>query len=854
MDMNMKKERHSSENFLSPGAIQPCGCLFAFGRRSLLLQRYSANAEDFLEGVSPQFGMTPSQCFGDQAAEKIMSAVWDSRRMGRPALIFDLPIGPAGPYDVSVHMVENDLVVECERSSGCPDHNGVLIAQMRMALEGLRDMPDLPTLFSTGTRRVRALMDYDRVLIVRFDRDWSAKIVGEDRRSGEESLLGQYFPRESYSEQVRALFRRTLVRVVGDAASAPVALVEIQGLAPLDLSFAQLRAVLPQYQDHLRARNASAAMIVSLVVDGGLWGLMACYNRTPRPVPMNERAVAKMIGEFVALQIAALIRSNRLQITGRAHALIEHFLHNSASTSDIPSYVRTHLSSLASLTDCDRIGVWVAGQWTSHGIIPSESAIALLRLVADEKASASIWTSESLLADMPALAALMPGIAGLMIVPISPQPNDYLFLFRRERIRVLNHGICTPPRSDPKIPHSVTIQHMGGYCAPWTIEDEEAAEQLRSALIEVMGAYHQQMLKERTEADIRQRILNEELNHRVKNILAVVQALVSRPPPAGYSPQEYFTGLRGRIAALATAHDQFARSESGGLLRNLLSAELAPYLSQAGVVRFDGPNVWITGKALSIMALLFHELATNAAKYGALSVPEGHLHISWAHQPANGVWDIVWTEHDGPVVVTPQRSGFGTVLLERAISHELGGTASREFLPEGVRIHIALADRFVQPLAATGHDGNLTPVATEIPEPPVPAPSPSPATVKTLEGSRVLLLEDQILIAMETEDALLECGVAEVHTAASAQMAREILATTTPDAAILDINLSGETSVEIARLLAGKNIPFVFATGYADHSLTMEEFGDVPTVRKPYSIQAITEALNRATLQAKGPA
>ncbi|NHN84375.1 GAF domain-containing protein [Acetobacter musti] len=849
------------EIFSAPERIQPRGCLLSFSTDGLALLRHSENAAQFLSNPAIRIGASLENCLGAAALKSVFTAREESRQLGRPALLFEFPLPGGIPRDVAVHLSGDELVVECE-PVGKPGENGRRIAQLRMVIDQLRDKTDLHSLFTAVVRQIRDVSGYDRVMLYRFDQTGMPQVVAEDKREDLGSFEGHYLATEDVTILTASQYRRTRVRMIDDVIVPQVPLVSAPGLPPLDMSFAQLRGVSPQAKAYFVSRGVRSSTAISLIVDGTLWGMIACRHYTPRVMTIDERAIVKMIGEFASLQIAALIRSHRLEVTTRAQALIGHFLHNAASKLDIPSYVRSQLSSLMPLVECDDIAAWIGGEWTQHKNILPENIITTLVAEAGAKAGTTIWTTDRLSADRisgtsdsdttfsgstasgtgAALRSLLPGIAGLMIIPVSPTPGDYMFVFRREVIRIINRpGTSSPSAPDAGNGHiPPRLTRLRGRSDPWTIEDEEAAEQLRSALIEVMGAYRQQQILERAEADTRQRMLNEELSHRVKNILAVVQSLISRPLPPGRSAEEHLTALRGRIAALATAHDQISRAAHGGSLRALLEAELAPYRLQAGTVTLEGPDLWLPGKALSIMTLLFHELATNAAKYGALSVREGRLTVSWAQNAQAKTWDISWTETNGPAVKPAARSGFGSVLLERAVSHELGGRASRDLRPEGAIIRVSIPDRFGT-LACPAEMSARQQTKTEPTS--FPAEKTGHSSSDGVTDARILLVEDQLLIAMEVEDALRDFGAAEVTTVSSVEEGVSIVETRLPDVAILDVNLDGKTSVDLARLLRRKGVPFVFATGYMDRSMIPDEFQTIPVIRKPYAASAIASAL-----------
>ncbi|MCG7394779.1 PAS domain-containing protein [Microvirga sp. ACRRW] len=194
-----------------------------------------------------------------------------------------------------------------------------------------------------------------------------------------------------------------------------------------------------------------------------------------------------------------------------------------------------------------------------------------------------------------------------------------------------------------------------------------------------------------------QLLLTRELNHRVKNLFAIANGMVSMTARTAKDPKEMATALRGRLSALSRAHElvQPAAAMGHGAgpdvdLARLCEAVLEPY-RQVGTDRvgIEGPSVHVGSNTTTSLALVLHELATNAAKYGCLSSPEGRLSIRWTiHDEAV---DLMWAESGGPVIETPPNfQGFGTQLSQRSIAGQLGGTLEQEWLPEGLRVHMIL--------------------------------------------------------------------------------------------------------------------------------------------------------------------
>lgn len=198
-----------------------------------------------------------------------------------------------------------------------------------------------------------------------------------------------------------------------------------------------------------------------------------------------------------------------------------------------------------------------------------------------------------------------------------------------------------------------------------------------------------QDITERKAAERRQKLLIDELNHRVKNTLATVQSLATQSARGAPTPAAFREGFEGRLIALSKAHDQLTEHHwESADLRELLSGSLAPYAG-AGPERvvLRGEDIVLRPRVVLTLAMVFHELVTNAAKYGALSSPGGRIEIRWQPGPLQDGGQrllIDWSEQGGPLVVEPARRGFGSKLIEGSIAAEHGGSARLDFAPSGL--------------------------------------------------------------------------------------------------------------------------------------------------------------------------
>ncbi len=192
-----------------------------------------------------------------------------------------------------------------------------------------------------------------------------------------------------------------------------------------------------------------------------------------------------------------------------------------------------------------------------------------------------------------------------------------------------------------------------------------------------------QDVTERKEAEERQKLLIDELNHRVKNTLATVQSLATQTARGTDSPEAFRQAFEGRLIALSQAHDQLTRRHwTSADLRDIVMGATSPHLARSqDQIAIEGEPITVTPRVALTLALGLHELTTNASKYGALSVPAGRIEVRWRieRQPQLSLLWIEWRERDGPPVEVPARQGFGTRFIEGSVASELQGKATLDY-------------------------------------------------------------------------------------------------------------------------------------------------------------------------------
>lgn len=334
-------------------------------------------------------------------------------------------------------------------------------------------------------------------------------------------------------------------------------------------------------------------------------------------------------------------------------------------------------------------------------------------------------------------------------------------------------------------------------------------------------------ITERKHAEEHQTLLMREVDHRARNALAVVQSIVALT--RGDSISDFVAAVEGRIAALARAHTLLAKGKwSGADLAAILGEELAPYRDEAaGRTSLDGPPIRLVADATQPMAMVVHELATNAAKYGALSTPGGRVAVRWQLM-ADGRLRVDWRERGGPPANRPRRQGFGSKMIAMSIANQLDGEIDFQWSPFGLSCIMTMAAHRII---------GTPPLRTSVEMPERPPPQAA-----CFDGKRILLVEDDALLAMEMLGELENLGCLVVGPAADLVSALRFAAAERLDGAVLDVNLRGRESWMVADVLVERQVPHLFTTGYSDIGRQAAMRGARVLV-KPFQRDELTAAL-----------
>jgi two-component sensor histidine kinase/ActR/RegA family two-component response regulator len=326
-------------------------------------------------------------------------------------------------------------------------------------------------------------------------------------------------------------------------------------------------------------------------------------------------------------------------------------------------------------------------------------------------------------------------------------------------------------------------------------------------------------------AMVRQELLAREVDHRARNALAVIQAIVSMTPAT--SGREFAAAVHGRIQAMARAHTLLSETRwQGAELTRLMNEELEAYHSDDRVT-VEGAAVLIKPTIAQNLALVIHELVTNAAKYGALAPGRGKLSVAWMLTEESLA--LHWVERCPQAIAKPERNGFGARVIASSIS-ALEGSVEHDWRPTGLHFTLRLPSSHFEPPAAQ-NNAKVALVRNQ-----------ARAAGQPLTGRTLLLVEDEPLIGLMMREILSDMGATVVGPLVSLPEAFGALSQPF-DAALLDVNLAGEAVYPFAEELVRLHVPIIFLTGYESSSID-PRFASAPVLTKPIDAAELSDLLS----------
>ena len=829
------------------GHVQAYGCLISTSA-DLMVNHLSANCLDLLGmNVTEAIGQRLIDLLPEKTSHDLRTKLQIGSSGGGVTRLFGYDVKQDGNlFDVSIHASGQSFIFEFEPKIVSQGRDDLALVQPLLARIKRKD--SVTAAAKEAAMAMRALSGFDRVMVYRFAPDGSGEVIAERHATGMEPFLGLRYPASDIPKQARALYKRSLLRLISDVdgETSPLVPQTNPNGEPLDLSLSVTRAVSPIHLEYLKNMGVSASMSVSIMKNDELWGLFACHHRTPRHVDYERRTAIELFAQFFSYELERKVEAEARDEERGARDLHDRLMLRLSSGDDLVESFDLIADELSKIVASDGVAIYSEGNYVSQGATTSAEEFKTLCRFLNTAPTGRVFYTDNLIDKYPAAEDFSNRVAGILAVPISRTPRDYIVFFRQEIARSVRWaGNPEKPvevgpngsRLTPRKSFEAWTEMLRHTSAPWSESELRAAEALRISLIEIVLKLTDEANADRKIAAEKQELLIAELNHRVRNILNLIQGLVSQSKTSATDVVGFTQVLDGRIQSLARAHDQLTRQAwEASAVRDLIQVEAEAFLhGQQSRMVVTGDAPMLAPEAFSTMALVFHELVTNSAKYGALTDHSGKVHVD-LRIGEDGALLITWREQGGPPVQAPTRRGFGSTIIDRTVPYELKGTVATRFKLSGFEADIMIPSTYVTAGTIVEDDTAPSPVAD------------APHAVDQLGGT-ALVLEDNMMIALDASDILTEQGVEDVRLSSAVNDALKVIEAEDISVAVLDINLGKQTSLPVAQKLFELNIPFVLATGYADIDSILSGYPEAVAVQKPFTNESLPRAISKAIQQ-----
>jgi light-regulated signal transduction histidine kinase (bacteriophytochrome) len=586
------------------GSIQPHGALLLVDEPRKLIVLASANAAGFLGYDRSLIGRSLDDLPGD-LVERIGPHLSDA--MDEMAVGVRCHIGrPARAFDGVMHRPKGGgLIIELEEAGPSVDTS----SYPEDALQRILAANTLASLCDRTAEIFKDVTGYDRVMVYRFDEHGHGEVMAEAREPDLESYLGNRYPASDIPQIARRLYERNRVRVLQDVDFAPEPLVPgvspITG-EPLDMSLCLLRSSSPIHVQYLKNMGVRATLVVSLMVGGTLWGLLSCHHYRPRFVHFEQRALCEILAEAVATRIAALESFARTYAELSVRRLEQRLIAAVAAEGDWQGALFDGSSALLEPVSATGAALIFEGNIRPLGEVPSTAALRDIGRWLDARPRRDLVATSSFGLDAPEFADLTPIASGLLAVPLSSSPGEYIVWLRPERKRTVTWGGNPfephlvgddPSTLSPRRSFAQWHQRVEGTAEGWSAADVAAARLFGETLADLILQFR----------SVRMLIAEDQLEQIRRQVHQAGQAVVIADPDGQIlQVNAAFAALLPPHAARPRSFADMARvftdSEAAARALGQLVRERRAWTAEIGIERRDGVLTPILVRADAVFA------------------------------------------------------------------------------------------------------------------------------------------------------------------------------------------------------------------------------------------------------------
>ncbi|WP_295538840.1 ATP-binding protein [uncultured Pseudacidovorax sp.] len=561
-----------------PGAIQSHGLLLAFdaGRR---LVYGSANAAQILGSGLPALG-EPADDGWAAALPALGEALSAGLRNPDPQLSIQQEVRCGDrPADLLVHRSGDTVVLELELRDRDEPQVSEYALRAHRAIDRLKRQPDVDSLLQTAATAVRELTGFDRVMAYRFLHDGSGEVVAEDRHAALEPFAGRRYPASDIPAQARRLYLVNTLRLIADVNAAPVPVLGVGHRdAPLDMSHCVLRSVSPIHLEYLRNMGVAASMSISIVVEGELWGMIACHHRAPRHVAYAVRMACDVLAQVLAANVQSLLARQRARAAEMAAQLRAQVIEAALHGDELLAALAPLAEPIARAFDAQAVVLAQEGKLVVHGELPHEIAAGLVQsLQRAQLAERDLVVSQAMKQVLPPPMPVTAPWCGLLGLRFDPVQGGWLLMLRKEQIETIHWGgkpdkdyATGPngPRLTPRGSFDLWKQEVRGISVPWSAFEQNLARQLLDELTRAHSHRLAEMHRARTQLLA---MLGHDLRDPLQSIAMAARVLERGGDAAGTDGAAPSARLGQRIQSSST---RMARLISQVLDASRLQADL----------------------------------------------------------------------------------------------------------------------------------------------------------------------------------------------------------------------------------------------------------------------------------------
>ncbi len=511
-----------------PGSVQPHGCLLAMEPGNLRILQAGGDMAGLL-GAEP-VALLKAQ-FSERIGPRLTAAINGSGEPSQPArrlLALDSGFTPGGAAcDAVVHRSDGLLILELEPRTTTDDQPGDTFGLVQGLIAGLQRAASVKAFLQAMVDGVREVSGFDRVMLYRFLADGTGSVDAEALAPDVESYLGLRYPASDIPAQARALYLRNTLRLIPDAGYVAAPLYASNDWPvdrPLDLSDSLLRSVSPVHLEYLANMQVVASLSISIVIDGKLWGLIACHHRAPRFLPLRIRLALDLFGQMASVQLETRLTAEYLAERMRGKSIHETLVKDLSGDRDVLEQLRRSKQMIFDYLPAAGLALYIDGRFDAVGETPGEADVGRLVDWLNATVSGGLFHTDRLVELYPPAERFADVASGVFALSVSRSPRDYLIWFRPELVHSVRwagdpnkpvSSVAGQVRLSPRRSFEDWRQEVRRRSEPWSSGDVRMAESLRVSLLEVVLEHVDQLARERERARIQQDRLLAELDDRI---------------------------------------------------------------------------------------------------------------------------------------------------------------------------------------------------------------------------------------------------------------------------------------------------------------------------------------------------